>query len=62
MRKVTKLGRKNGINAVLDSNKGKGGHQTLFYGQKFTIVQTGEIPKGTLHKMCKDLNIKTNEL
>lgn len=62
IRKVRKLGRKKGVAVRVDSARGKGGHQTLYYGARRTIVQTGEIPTGTFRAMCAQLGIDPGEL
>lgn len=58
---VRKLGKATGVPVLLE-NKGKGGHRRLHYGDAFTTVQTGEIPNGTLHAMCKQIGIKVRDL
>ncbi len=62
IRKVRKLGRRTGTPVTLDSARGKGGHQTLTYGGRRTIVQTGELPTGTFRAMCKQLGIDPEDL
>ncbi len=62
IRKVRKLGRKTGHSVRLVPYRGKGGHQTLFYGERHTIVQTGEIPTGTFRAMCRQLGINPKDL
>lgn len=62
IRAVVKLGRKSGIAVRLVSHRGKGGHQTLYYGGALTVVKTGEIGTGLLHAMCKQLGIDPKEL
>lgn len=55
--RVRKLGRAKGIVVSLDKAHGKGSHQTLFFGSARTIVKHGEIGKGLLHAMLKQLGI-----
>lgn len=43
------------------ASRGKGGHQTLYVGDRFTVVQTGEIPKGTFYAMLRQLGIPKEE-
>jgi hypothetical protein len=43
------------------ASRGKGGHQTLYVGDRLTVVQTGEIPKGTFHAMLRQLGIPKEE-
>lgn len=49
---------------TLDASRGKGSHQTLYYGSAFTIVRNpkDELKTGTFHGMCAQLGIKPNEL
>jgi len=62
VRRLRRLGRKHGVAVTLVASRGKGGHQTVYYGERFTIVQTGEIPAGTLHRMCRQLAIDPKDL
>lgn len=64
IRKVKALGKQRGLNVTLDASRGKGSHQTLYYGSAFTIVRNpkDELKTGTFHGMCAQLGIKPNEL
>lgn len=62
IRRVRKLGRRTGTSVAVDSAHGKGSHQRLYYGERFTTVRRGEIPKGILRAMCKQLGIDPGEL
>ena len=62
IRKVRKLGRKAGIVVTVDSNRGKGGHQTLYYGVRLTTVKTGEIAPPLLRAMCRQIGIDPADL
>ena len=62
MRRVRKLGRKSGRPVRVVSHRGKGGHQTLYYGDRLTVVQTGEIGPGLLRAMCRQLGIEPGDL
>ena len=57
IRRTTKWARANGLPAVVESSRGKGGHQLLHVGDRRTTVQTGEIKPGTFHAMLKQLGI-----
>lgn len=61
IKKVQKLGKKNNIETEV-VKRGKGSHQTLYYGTKFTTVQHGELKKGVFNAMCKQLGIKKTDL
>lgn len=45
---------KRGIEVRLDAKRGKGSHQTLYYGSAFTILRNAkdELKTGTLHTAC----------
>lgn len=64
MRKLKRLGRSRGVAVVLSAARGKGSHQTLYYGTAFTIVRNlkDELKTGTLHAMCKQLGIDPADL
>ena len=49
---------------VLDASRGKGSHQTLYFGSAFTIVRNlkDELKTGTFHAMCSQLGIKPGDL
>ncbi len=61
IRRAKKLGRAKGVAVLIDKAHGKGSHQTLFYGSGRTIVKHGEIGKGLLHDMLKQLGIDPHE-
>ena len=65
IRKVKLLGKKRNIILTLISSRGKGSHQTLYYGGSFTVVRNpkkDELKTGTFHAMCSQLGIKSNDL
>lgn len=49
---------------MLNASRGKGSHQTLYYGTAFTVVRNpkDELKTGTLHGMCTQLGIKAADL
>lgn len=49
---------------VLNAARGKGSHQTLYFGRAFTVVRNlkDELKTGTLHAMCSQLGIKVKDL
>ena len=49
---------------MLDASRGKGSHQTLYYGSTFTVVRNpkDELKKGTLHGMCAQIGIRASDL
>lgn len=64
IRKVRALGKSRNIKVALDASRGKGSHQTLYYGAAFTIVRNpkDELKTGTFHAMCRQLDIKASDL
>jgi len=64
IRKIKAYGRKQGIAVILNASRGKGSHQTLYFGSAFTIVRNlkDELKTGTFHGMCSQLGIKPNDL
>ena len=64
IRKLKVLGKIHGIPVTLDATRGKGRHQTLYYGSAFTVVRNpkDELKTGTLHGMCSQIGIKASDL
>lgn len=64
IRKVKVLGKARGVAVVLNASRGKGSHQTLYFGTAFTVVRNlkDELKTGTLHAMCTQLGIKVRDL
>lgn len=64
IRKVKTLGKQRGVSVTLNASRGKGSHQTLYYGRAFTVVRNpkDELKTGTFHAMCVQLGIKPGEL
>ncbi|MFZ4481483.1 MAG: type II toxin-antitoxin system HicA family toxin [Rhodoferax sp.] len=64
IRKVKALGKQRGISVMLNAARGKGSHQTLYYGASFTVVRNpkDELKTGTLHGMCSQIGIKAFDL
>ena len=63
IRRIRKLGNKNGIPVKFVARRGKGSHGTLFYGSRFTIVRNpkDELKKGTLHGMPDQLGLSLDD-
>ncbi|MGA2403177.1 MAG: type II toxin-antitoxin system HicA family toxin [Syntrophobacteraceae bacterium] len=59
IRRIKKLGQKNGIPVQFMARRGKGSHGTLFYGSRFTVIRNpkDELKKGTLHAMLDQLGL-----
>jgi mRNA interferase HicA len=64
VRKVKALGRARKIPVVLTAARGKGSHQTLYFGSAFTVARNlkDELKTGTLHAMCSQRGIKVKDL
>ncbi|KAF0163840.1 MAG: hypothetical protein FD157_2803 [Rhodocyclaceae bacterium] len=64
IRKVKTLGKARRITVSLNAARGKGSHQTLYFGAAFTVVRNpkDELKTGTFHAMCKQLGIKPSDL
>ena len=64
IRKVRALGKRRGIPVKLNASRGKGSHQTLYYGTAFTVVRNpkDELKTGTLHAMCAQIGIRALDL
>ena len=57
---VKKIGKREEVEVRLASERGKGSHITLYYGDKFTVVKDRkkEIGKGLHNAMLNQLGIK----
>ena len=61
IRRASRYARRNRLEFHLDTRHGKGSHQTIYLGDRYTRVQYGEISLGTLSAMLKDLDIDRRE-
>ena len=50
-----------GLPFSVEASRGKGGHQILRVGDRWTTVQTGELKPGVFHAMLKQLGIPKEE-
>jgi mRNA interferase HicA len=64
IRKLKALGKDRQLAVRLDASRGKGSHQTLYFGAAFTIIRNpkDELKTGTFHAMCTQLGIKASDL
>lgn len=64
IRRVRALGKQRAVPVTLNASRGKGSHQTLYYGSAFTVVRNlkDELKTGTLHGMCSQIGIKVSDL
>ncbi len=64
IRRVRKLGRIRGIPVEICAERDEGSHRHLYFGERLTVVPDpkGELKKGTLHAMLKQLGLTLDEL
>lgn len=64
IRRLKALGKARRLAVVLDASRGKGSHQTLYFGTAFTVIRNprDELKTGTFHAMCSQLGIKPGDL
>ncbi len=62
--KVKKLAKERGLKFRLEKKRGKGSHQTLYFGDKLTIIRDpkDELKTGTLHAMLKQLGLTKDDI
>ena len=61
---IRRLGRKRGLAVSLDKDRGKGSHAVIYFGRRRTTLPAhrGDIGKGLLGKLCKQLGITRDDL
>lgn len=64
IRRLRKLARKQGLVFRLEDGRGKGDHARVCLDERSTFLpgKRGEIPGGTFRAICKQLNIKPEDL
>ena len=64
MRKIRSLGRKRGVKGAFVPERGKESQETLYYGEKLTVVRNpqDELKTGTLHAVLTQLGLTLREL
>ncbi|MGH6900050.1 MAG: type II toxin-antitoxin system HicA family toxin [Geminicoccaceae bacterium] len=63
IRRVRRLARKRGLIVRLLEDRGKGDHIRLYLDSRWTTLPgSGELGKGILHAMCKQLGIRAGDL
>ncbi|MDR2112381.1 MAG: type II toxin-antitoxin system HicA family toxin [Candidatus Accumulibacter sp.] len=62
IKKVSNLAKKRGVECRGDRKRGKGSHETLYFGEK-TVIRNpkDELKTGTLYAMLDQLGIGKNE-
>jgi hypothetical protein len=61
IRRARKWAKAHETEILVDVSRGKGGHQIVRIGAKWTTVQTGELKPGIFHAMLKQLGIPKHE-
>ena len=61
--RVLEIGRERGVPVRIDTERGKGSHITLYYGNRFTIVKDRrkEIAPGLLSAMIRHLSLTRSD-
>ena len=61
--RVLEIGRERGVPVRIDTERGKGSHITLYYGNRFTIVKDRrkEIAPGLLSAMIRHLGLTRSD-
>ncbi len=61
VRRARRYARRTGQDFRFNSSRGKGSHGALYIGRQRTIVKRGEISKGMLSAMLRQLGIDSRE-
>jgi mRNA interferase HicA len=64
IKKVEMLGKERAVRVYIDKKRGKGSHQTLYFGERKTIIRDpkAELKTGTYYAMLKQLGISEKDL
>jgi mRNA interferase HicA len=64
IKKVEMLGKERAVRVYIDKKRGNGSHQTLYFGERKTIIRNpkDELKTGTYHAMLKQLGISEKDL
>jgi hypothetical protein len=64
LRRLRKLGKRNGVFVVFDPRHGDGSHGRLYYGTAFTTLKDRrkEIGVGLLRAMCAELSVDPKDV
>jgi len=61
IRRARKWAKAGALPVAVEKSRGKGGHQILRIGSKWTTVKTGEIGTGLLAAMLEQLGVPKDE-
>lgn len=64
VRKIEALGNRRGVTVSLDRHRGKGSHQTLYFGSRKTVIPdpARELKTGTYKAILKQLGLEDQDL
>ena len=64
IRKLKSFGLKTGVRVMVVARRGKGSHETLFYGDRFTIIpdRKKELKKGTVCAILNQLGLNLKDI
>lgn len=62
IRRLRALARRKGVNFEVDRSRGKGSHWIICFEERVATAPHGEIAKGTLQAIFKQLHINSDEL
>ncbi|MCD8566531.1 MAG: type II toxin-antitoxin system HicA family toxin [Alphaproteobacteria bacterium] len=64
LKKLKKYAKRNGLFYEWEAARGKGGHGTLYLGDKFTVMPTaqGELKTGTQKAIITQLGLKDEDI
>ena len=64
IRRLRNLGHRRGIRVIVVARRGKGSHETLFFGDRFTIIpdRKKELKKGTLSALLEQLGLTLKDI
>ena len=62
--RLNALEKARGIPVLRDASRAKGSHETVYFGQNFTVLRNpkDELKTGTFHAMSSQLGVKANDL
>ena len=63
IKKVSNMSKKSGVECRVDRKRGKGSHETLYFGDRKTVIRNlkDELKTGTLYAMLGQLGIGKDE-
>ena len=63
IQRVTRLGRERGVEVMLDTDRGKGSHILIYYGDRVTVVKgiRKDLGPGLLSTMIRQLGLRRND-